>query len=89
MPNIRPLSELTDQREFLAYLDHVGAQFPFDADVEHGPSSPLARPVSFSGLTAGNRLCVLPLEGWDADLEGRPTASTRERWRRMAKAAPS
>ena len=83
MPDIPPLSELTDRREFLSYLDHVGAQLPFDADVEHGPSSPLARPVSFSGLTAGNRLCVLPLEGWDADLEGRPTASTRERWRRM------
>ena len=56
---------------------------PFDADVERGPSAPLSRPVGFSGLTAGNRFCVLPLEGWDADLDGRPTASTRERWRRM------
>ena len=83
MPDIRPLSELTDPRRFLGYLDHVGAQLPFDADVAHGPSSPLARPVSFSGLTAGNRLCVHPLEGWDADVEGRPTSSTRERWRRM------
>ncbi|MGH9134900.1 MAG: NADH:flavin oxidoreductase, partial [Ilumatobacteraceae bacterium] len=82
MPDIRPLSELTDPREFLAYLGHVGAELPFDADVEHGPSSPLARAVSTSGLTAGNRFCVLPLEGWDADLAGRPTAATRERWRR-------
>ena len=39
--------------------------------------------MSFSGLTAGNRFCVHPLEGWDADVEGRPTASTCERWRRM------
>ncbi len=83
MPEIRPLSELTDGRQFLAYLDHVGAKLPFDADVEHGPSAPLAQPVTFSGLTVGNRLCVHPLEGWDADVEGRPTASTRERWRRM------
>jgi NADPH2 dehydrogenase len=83
MPDIRPLSALTDAREFLAYLEHVGAQLPFDVDVAHGPSSPLARPVSFSGLTAGNRFCVHPLEGWDADVNGRPTASTRERWRRM------
>ena len=43
MPDIRPLSELTDAREFLAYLEHVGAELPFDADVEHGPSSPLSR----------------------------------------------
>ncbi|HWM19097.1 MAG TPA: NADH:flavin oxidoreductase [Ilumatobacteraceae bacterium] len=83
MLDIRPLAELTDAREFLAYLEHVGAELPFDADVAHGPSSPLAGPVSFSGLTAGNRFCVHPLEGWDADVEGRPTSSTRERWRRM------
>lgn len=83
MPDIRPLSELTDAGEFLAYLEHVGAELPFDADVVHGPSSPLAGPVSFSGLTAGNRFCVHPLEGWDSDVEGRPTSSTRERWRRM------
>ncbi len=70
-------------RDFLAYVEHVGADLPFDADVEHGESAPLVRPVNFSGLTAGNRFCVLPLEGWDADIEGRPTASTRERWRRM------
>jgi NADPH2 dehydrogenase len=83
VPDIRPLSELTDSREFLRYLEHVGAELPFDADVEHGLSSPLAWPATFSGLTAGNRFCVHPLEGWDADLDGRPTASTRERWRRM------
>ena len=83
MPGIRPLSELADEDEFLTYLEQVGADLPFDADVERGPSAPLSRPVDFSGLTAGNRFCVLPLEGWDADLDGRPTASTRERWRRM------
>jgi 2,4-dienoyl-CoA reductase-like NADH-dependent reductase (Old Yellow Enzyme family) len=83
MPDIRPLSELSEPREFLAYLDRVGAELPFDADVESGQSAPLARDVSFSGLTAGNRFCVLPLEGWDADVDGRPTTSTRERWRRM------
>jgi len=83
MPDIRPLSELTDMRDFLSYLERVGAELPFEADVEHGESSPLARPVSFSGLTAGSRFCVHPLEGWDADIEGRPTTSTRERWRRM------
>ena len=83
MAGIRALCELADDREFLAYLEQVGAELPFDADVERGPSAPLSRPVGFSGLTAGNRFCVLPLEGWDADLEGRPTASTHERWRRM------
>ena len=83
MSDIRALSDITEAGEFLAYLEQVGAALPFDSDVEHGPGSPLARAVDFSGLRAGNRLCIHPLEGWDADLDGRPTASTRERWRRM------
>jgi len=83
MSRIRPLSELVDEDAFLAYLAQVGAELPFDAYLERGPSAPLSQPVGFSGLAAGNRFCVLPLEGWDSDLDGRPTAATRERWRRM------
>ena len=83
LPGIRPLSELAD-RGRVPGLPRAGRRGPsVRRRCRARPSAPLSRPVDFSGLTAGNRFCVLPLEGWDADLDGRPTASTRERWRRM------
>jgi 2,4-dienoyl-CoA reductase-like NADH-dependent reductase (Old Yellow Enzyme family) len=34
-------------------------------------------------MTAGNRWCILPMEGWDGTLDGRPTDLTCRRWTRF------
>ena len=34
-------------------------------------------------LTAVNRFAVLPMEGWDATTDGRPTDLVRRRWQRF------
>ena len=37
------------------------------------------------GRTIGNRFCVHPMEGWDSDLDGRPTAATQRRWQALGR----
>ena len=69
-----------------AHLESIGVQLPVDATVD--PGGALAAPVSVTDATAGslvspNRLAILPMEGWDADADGRPTDLVRRRWRRF------
>src|SRR5215212_3056043 len=45
--------------------------------------SPLFRPVAVGPLTAGNALCVQPMEGCDGTLDGRPDELTFRRYRRF------
>ncbi len=48
-----------------------------------GEAGPLGRPLAVDGLTIGNRFAVHPMEGWDGEPDGRPSAATRRRWRRF------
>jgi 2,4-dienoyl-CoA reductase-like NADH-dependent reductase (Old Yellow Enzyme family) len=54
-----------------------------DDALEADEDAPLARPLVVDGLRAGNRLCVLPMEGWDGTPDGAPSDLTLRRWRRF------
>src|SRR5207237_3642510 len=45
--------------------------------------SPLFQPVALGPLTAGNALCVQPMEGCDGTLDGHPDELTYRRYRRF------
>src|SRR5580704_14671776 len=45
--------------------------------------APLFRPVKVGPLTAGNALCVQPMEGCDGTLDGQPGELTLRRYRRF------
>jgi NADPH2 dehydrogenase len=62
-------------------LRQLGLQLALDPDVD--PGGPLAQPIEVAGRTAANRFCVLPMEGWDAEPDGRPSDLVRRRWRRF------
>src|SRR4029450_7896705 len=64
-----------------ARLRHLGLQLTLDAEVD--PGGPLARPIEVAGGLAAKRFCVLPMEGWDAEPDGRPSDLVRRRWRRF------
>jgi 2,4-dienoyl-CoA reductase-like NADH-dependent reductase (Old Yellow Enzyme family) len=67
-----------------ALADHLaglGVDLPVDPEVE--PGGPLATPVAVAGRAAPNRFCVLPMEGWDGEADGRPSDLVRRRWRRF------
>jgi len=73
-----------------AFREHcagLGIEIPIADDVD--PAGPLARAAEINDgsggtLTSPNRFAVLPMEGWDATTDGRPTDLVRRRWRRFA-----
>jgi NADPH2 dehydrogenase len=66
-----------------AFLDHarsVGAALPFDDPPD---LDVLGAPREVAGRRAPNRFAILPMEGWDATDDGRPTDLVRRRWSRF------
>src|SRR5262245_5592798 len=39
--------------------------------------------MGVAGREAANRFCILPMEGWDGEADGRPSSLVRRRWRRF------
>jgi 2,4-dienoyl-CoA reductase-like NADH-dependent reductase (Old Yellow Enzyme family) len=74
------IASLKTSAQLLARLAELRISLPFDERVDPAPGSPLAQPLTRAGLTARNRFCILPMEGWDGTLDGRPTDLTQRRW---------
>jgi 2,4-dienoyl-CoA reductase-like NADH-dependent reductase (Old Yellow Enzyme family) len=66
-----------------AHLSQSGIALAFDSALAPAGRSPLAEPIEVAGRTAGNRFCILPMEGWDGTRDGAPSDLTRRRWRRF------
>jgi 2,4-dienoyl-CoA reductase-like NADH-dependent reductase (Old Yellow Enzyme family) len=66
---------------FRAHLARERISLEFDDELM--PVSPLAQAYENDGLRAGNRFCILPMEGWDGTPGGEPSDLTRRRWRRF------
>jgi 2,4-dienoyl-CoA reductase-like NADH-dependent reductase (Old Yellow Enzyme family) len=64
--------------ELAAESTRLGLDLRFSDDL-----SPLFRPVRVGPLTAGNSLCIQPMEGCDGTLDGRPDELTYRRYRRF------
>jgi NADPH2 dehydrogenase len=79
---MRNIGRIQDAASLLRYFESLDVELPFDHDVQSGPESPLAQPLSLHGRTIGNRFAILPMEGWDCTSDGRPTDLTRRRWQR-------
>jgi NADPH2 dehydrogenase len=77
------IASLGSAANFAAYLASHGIDIPCDEVVETGADSPLGAPLDFQDTTIGHRIGINPMEGWDADTDGRPSASTKRRWRRF------
>jgi hypothetical protein len=79
-PRVASLKTAEAFREHLRKGD-IGIEF--DETLASGAESPLGSGFERGGLRAGNRFCVLPMEGWDATTAGAPTDLTVRRWRRF------
>jgi 2,4-dienoyl-CoA reductase-like NADH-dependent reductase (Old Yellow Enzyme family) len=51
-----------------------------DTALSASEGSPLAAPLRIGGATVGNRWCIHPMEGWDANRDGSPSEFTIRRW---------
>ena len=63
------------------HLAAGGIDLAFDDALASPAESPFAKPLEADGLRAGNRFCILPMEGWDGSPSGEPTELTERRWR--------
>lgn len=70
---------------FRARLRTLGLNLPVEDCIETAPDSPMARPLEVDGFAIGNRWVIHPMEGWDAETDGRPSELVRRRWRNFAK----
>lgn len=78
IPSISSLKSIDDLQNRLRKLD---VEMPLDESIECGADSVLGQPLNRANDSIGNRFCILPMEGWDGDLDGLPTDLTRRRWK--------
>jgi NADPH2 dehydrogenase len=76
------IAQLKDVAAFRARLVELNLELPVDdRPLSAAEGSPLAAPLSVGGFTVGNRWCIHPMEGWDANPDGSPSDLVRRRWR--------
>ena len=77
-PRVASLKTATALRR---HLESSGITLDFDDELAPVGASPLGSPLTVHDLTIGNRFCILPMEGWDGTLDGRPSELTIRRWK--------
>jgi 2,4-dienoyl-CoA reductase-like NADH-dependent reductase (Old Yellow Enzyme family) len=82
-PKYKRIAQLKTSMMFREYMETVGADLPFD-EVLKSPSSFGSDYTTNSGIRIGNRFCILPMEGWDGERDGKPSEYTRRRWKNFA-----
>jgi NADPH2 dehydrogenase len=83
-PQVRRLG---DPAALRAHLAELGCELPVDDHVVL--DGPLAQPLEHAGWHLSNRFAILPMEGWDATPDGRPTDLVRRRWSRFGASGAS
>lgn len=82
-PKVAQLKSVDALRARLAELH---APLPLDDAIQTAAEgSPLAQPLEVGGFRVGNRWCIHPMEGWDANRDGSPSEYTLRRWRRFGR----
>ncbi len=78
------VAQLRTVDRFQSRLAELGVSLPCDERLLAArDGSPLAIPLQIGKLTIGNRWCIHPMEGWDAQPDGSPSDLTIRRWQRF------
>jgi 2,4-dienoyl-CoA reductase-like NADH-dependent reductase (Old Yellow Enzyme family) len=76
------IAQFKDVAAIRGRLAELGLDLPVDDRIlTAAEGSPLAAPIEIAGVVVGNRWCIHPMEGWDANPDGSPSAHTLRRWR--------
>ncbi len=77
-PKIAQLKTIEAFRDRMVELE---IDLPIDEAIQTAAEgSPLAGSLEIGGRIVGNRWCIHPMEGWDANPDGSPTEHTLRRW---------
>jgi 2,4-dienoyl-CoA reductase-like NADH-dependent reductase (Old Yellow Enzyme family) len=79
------VASLRTAEAFRAHLEAGAISLRFDEALASPDDTPMARPLEADGLRAGNRYCILPMEGWDGTPAGKPSELTTRRWRNFGR----
>ncbi|GIW92152.1 MAG: NADH:flavin oxidoreductase [Pirellulaceae bacterium] len=75
------IAQLRDVAAFRARLEELRIELPVDERIlTVADGSPMAQPLWVGGFRVGNRWCIHPMEGWDAQPDGLPSPLTLRRW---------
>ncbi len=75
------IAQLKSVDSFRERLSALNIDIPVDDQILSAEAgSPLAAPLQLGPLVAGNRWCIHPMEGWDANPDGSPSEHTLRRW---------
>lgn len=77
------IASLKTPAEFRRRVAELGVDLPVSDSLNPGHFSRLARSAATGLKAIGNRFAILPMEGWDATSEGKPTDLVRRRWQRF------
>ncbi|MEX2308544.1 MAG: NADH:flavin oxidoreductase [Pirellulales bacterium] len=80
------IAQLKNVAAFRARLAELRISLPVDErNLTASDGSPLAQPMTVAGFEVGNRWCIHPMEGWDANRDGSPSEHTLRRWRNFGR----
>ncbi|MCK9315595.1 MAG: NADH:flavin oxidoreductase [Verrucomicrobia bacterium] len=80
MATYKKITELKSPEDFRDFVEESGWNIPCRAAGLEAFSKPLAH----GSGKIGNRWAILPMEGWDCEDDGNPSALTARRWERFA-----
>jgi 2,4-dienoyl-CoA reductase-like NADH-dependent reductase (Old Yellow Enzyme family) len=84
-PKYTRVAQLKTAQDLRSYLSSNHVKLDFDEELLAKEDSPFGQKVQLnSGRKIGNRLCILPMEGWDGTADGRPSEFTKRRWENFA-----
>ncbi|MCA9127609.1 MAG: NADH:flavin oxidoreductase [Planctomycetales bacterium] len=82
--NYPKMAQLRTVEQFQLRLQSLGLSLPCDSHVLSAEAeSPMAEHLQVGDLKIGNRWCIHPMEGWDANRDGSPSPLTIRRWERF------
>jgi 2,4-dienoyl-CoA reductase-like NADH-dependent reductase (Old Yellow Enzyme family) len=84
-PKYARIAQLKTADLFKQYCQEGNINLPFEEELNSTENNVFSEKINLkSGSVIGNRLCVLPMEGWDGTTIGRPTEHTKNRWKKFA-----
>lgn len=84
-PKYSRIAQFKTAGDFRDYLSQQQVSLDFDEELLANEQSVFNKSITLrSGKTIGNRLCILPMEGWDGTADGKPTDFVKRRWQHFA-----
>lgn len=86
MSEFQKVGQFKSVEEFQRRCADLSLDLPMDDRIITAEAgSPLAAPLDWGTLRVGNRWCIQPMEGWDANHDGSPSPLTERRWQNFGR----